>query len=256
MDKVITYEQPLNERVRAFLRMEYLFRQVNSYLGGNSEWDARNAVGTLIEIADFLTRTDVKTELIKELERHSNTLNGLVNSPAVDGDRLKAILQKIDQYLEKLKDSSFQPGQRLRQNDLITSVKQRLAIPGGTCNFDIPAFYFWLYKPENVRNSDLEYWINDLVLLKESIQLSLQMIRNSNSPSRETAERGFFQRQIDANVSCQLIRVVLPYDSKCYPEISGGKHRFAIRFMEMESSSTRPVQASGDITFELHCCIL
>lgn len=222
----------------------------------STEWDNRNALSTLIEIADFLTRTDVKTELIKELERHSTTLNGLVNSPAVDTNRLSIILEKIDQYLEKLKDNTYQPGQKLRQDEFIMSVKQRESIPGGTCSFDIPAYQFWLHKPVQQRIDDIQTWISDLLVLKDSIQLSLQMIRNSNSPSNEQAERGFYQKQIEANVACQLIRVVLPADSGFFPEISGGKHRFAIRFMEMSTSGDRPVQTSDTVSFELHCCIL
>lgn len=256
LDNYIIYEQPLNERVRAFLRMEYLFNQVDHYLRGNSEWDFRNAITTLIEISDFLNRTDVKSELIKELERHSNTLNALVNSPAVDSRRLSLILEKIDQYLEGLRSGSYQPGQNLRQNEFVMSVKQRLSIPGGTCNFDIPGFSHWLHRPENDITSDLQEWQKDLLILRDSIHLSLDMIRNSKNPSQELAERGFYQKQIETNVACQLIRVVLPVHSNFYPEISGGKHRFSIRFMEQPSTQERPVQTTESVKFELHCCIL
>lgn len=256
MDEYIIYEQPLNERVRAFLRMEYLFNQVNHYLSGSTEWDSRNAVTTLIEIADFLNRTDVKTELIKELERHSTTLNTLVNSPAVDKQRLSLILEKIYYFLDGLRNSTYQPGQNLRQNEFIMTVKQRVSIPGGTCNFDIPGFFHWQHKPLKDITSDLQEWQKDLLILRDSIQLSLQMIRNSKNPSRELAERGFYQKQIESNVACQLIRVVLPLHSKYYPEISGGKHRFSIRFMEQPSTVDRPVQTTESVKFELHCCVL
>ena len=252
----ITYEQPLSERMRAFLRMEFLFSQVSHYVNGTSEWDNRNAIAALIEIVDFITRSDIKTELIKELERHATTLNALANSPAVDNRRLSTILDNIDYFLGKLRDSSYQPGQILRQSDFLMSIKQRISIPGGTCNFDIPGYFYWLQKPARVKSSDFQLWQSDLLLLKDSIKLSLQMIRNSNTPSAEQAERGFYQKQIEANVACQLIRVVLPHDSKYYPEISGGKHRFAIRFMEQSSTSERPIQSKDTVKFELHCCIL
>lgn len=242
--------------MRAFLRMEFLFSQVSHYIDGSSEWDNRNAISALIEIVDFITRSDIKTELIKELERHATTLNALGDSPAVDNRRLSAILEKIDHFLGKLRDSSYQPGQILRQSEFLTSIKQRVSIPGGTCNFDIPGYFYWLHKPAQVKNTDLQNWLSDLLLLKDSINLSLQMIRNSNTPSSERAERGFYQKQIEANVACHLIRVVLTRDSNYYPEISGGKHRFAIRFMEQTSTSARPVQTKESVPFELHCCIL
>ena len=256
MNNHLAYEQPLNERVRAFLRMEYLYNQIDHYLQGRSEWDIRNTVTSLIDIVDFLTRTDIKTELIKELERHSSTLNALVNSPAVDSHRLSIILGKIDSYLTGLRDSSCQPGQVLRQNEFVMSIKQRHSIPGGTCNFDIPGYFFWLNKSREDMEKDIMNWQSDLQLLKDSIQLCLQMIRNSNTPSRVVAEKGFYQKQIESNVSCQLVRVILSPDSKYYPEISGGKHRFAIRFMEQPATSERPVQTQDTVNFELHCCIL
>ena len=256
VNSTITYEQPLNERMRTFLRMEFLFSQVSHYIDGESEWDNRNAISALIEIVDFITRSDIKTELIKELERHATTLNALVNSPAVDNQRLSAILEKIDHYLGQLRDSSYQPGQTLRQNEFLSSIKQRNSIPGGTCNFDIPGYFYWLHRPSQFKRSDLQNWQSDLLLLKDSIKLSLQMIRNSNTPSSEQAEKGFYQKQIEANVACHLIRVVLPHDSKYYPEISGGKHRFAVRFMEQSSMADRPVQTKDTVAFELHCCIL
>ena len=256
VNSTITYEQPLSERMRTFLRMEFLFSQVSHYINGTSEWDNRNAISALIEIVDFITRSDIKTELIKELERHSTTLNALVNSPAVDNQRLSTILDKIEFFLGQLRDSSYQPGQILRQNEFLMSIKQRDSIPGGTCNFDIPGYFYWLHRQSQVKSADLQNWQSDLLLLKDSIKLSLQMIRNSNTPSREQAEKGFYQKQIEANVACHLIRVVLPHDSKYYPEISGGKHRFAIRFMEQSDTADRPVQTKDTVSFELHCCIL
>ena len=242
--------------MRSFLRMEHLFTQISHYINGVSEWDSRNAINTLIEIVDFITRSDIKSELIKELERHANTLNALGNSPAVDNQKLSLILNKIDNYLGILRDASFQPGLNLRQNEFLMSVKQRLSIPGGTCNFDIPGYYYWLHKTAPEKFNDFDNWQKDLLLLRDSIKLSLQMIRNSNTPSKELAERGFYQKQIESNVACHLIRVVLPQASKYYPEISGGKHRFAIRFMEQPVTSERPFQTKDNVQFELHCCIL
>lgn len=256
MNNTIAYEQPLNERMRSFLRMEHLFNQITHYINGDSEWDSRNAITALIEIVDFISRSDIKSELIKELERHAATLGALTDSPAVDSRKLAAILNKIDYFLGILRDSAYQPGAALRQNEFLMSIKQRIAIPGGTCNFDIPGYFYWLHRSFQDKSVDFQIWQKEIILLRDSIQLSLQMVRNSNTPSNELAERGFYQKQIEANVACHLIRVILPRESKYYPEISGGKHRFAIRFMEQPSTSERPYQTKDNVSFELHCCIL
>lgn len=102
----------------------------------------------------------------------------------------------------------------------------------------------------------MEYWQNDLILIYDSLKLALHMIRSSATPVQERAMAGFFQKPIESNLVCQLIRVCIPSEKQLYPEISGGKHRFTIRFLEQPSTKSRPVQAQEDVDFELHCCIL
>ena len=252
----IIYEQPLNERVRTFLRLEYLFDALNYRITGSSEWDTRDALTSLLNITDLLSRSDIKSELIKELERHASTLEGLRRNPGVDPQRLDSILERINGLLVKLKDKACQPGQLIRQSELMNSVKQRSSIPGGSCSFDLPGFHHWLNRPHNDRVMVINHLGSDLQVIQEGISLSLHMIRNSTVPTSEEAENGFFQKPFDSNLSCHLVRVVIPPESRFYPEISGGKHRFTIRFMEQPDSSARPVQSRDNVRFVLHCCIL
>jgi len=252
----IAYEQPLNERVRTFLRVEYLFDLADHYSAGDSPWDARLCLASLLEIVDLIGRSDVRNELIKELERHSATLTALEANPGVDPQRLASVLRELNAYLLELRDGASQPGQVLRKDELVQSIRQRNAIPGGTCNFDLPAYHHWLHNPATDRKRRLDLWQKDLQVLKNAMKLALNMIRNSTSPKREQAERGFFQKPIESNVSCQLVRVVLPAGSKYYPEISGGRHRFTVRFMEQPETAERPAQTQDTVEFILHCCIL
>ena len=54
---IITYEQPLNERIRTFLRLEFLFQQANHGLQHRSPWDTRASLTNLIEILNVFGRT-------------------------------------------------------------------------------------------------------------------------------------------------------------------------------------------------------
>ena len=256
MNTEVSYEQPLNERVRTFLRIEHLFDFAEYHLARETSWDSRQSISTLLDINDLLARSDIKSELAKELERYSTTLSNLEMNPGVDHHRLDLVLQDINNYLGLLRDSSCQPGNTLRQDELISSIKQRSAIQGGACSFDLPNYHFWLNRPHNERLDFLNAWQDDLLIIKKSIKLTLLMLRNSSNPTKETALSGFFQQAMEANLSCQLIRVVLPDSATYYPEISGGKHRFTIRFMEQAATNQRPIQVEKDIEFELHCCIL
>jgi cell division protein ZapD len=252
----IIFEQPLNERVRTFLRLEHLFQITRHHMLNDSEFDSRAAVTGLLNIVDLLSRSDIRADLIKELDRHATTLNSLSANPNVDQERLRNILDNILTLLESMKKTSYQPGLNIRQDEFIISIKQRSMIPGGSCNFDLPNYHYWLHKIFNNRTSDLNHWQSDLLLIYESLKLALLMIRSSATPVRECAKAGFFQKPIESNLACQLIRVSLPSEKQYYPEISGGKHRFTIRFLEQPSTKSRPVQVQEDVDFELHCCIL
>ena len=256
MEKIVIYEQPLNERVRSFLRLEHLFGIADHHSPQDSQWDSRIAISCLLEILDLITRSDIKSDLIKELEKHTVTLDVLKNNPNVDHQRLNDILSNINDYLNTLRDNEFLPGQHLKNDELITSIKQRISIPGGTCNFDLPAFHHRLHKPAQSRHDDLTRWKQDISVIQKSLSIALLMLRNSTTPVIENAESGFHQQPIESKLSCQLIRVFLPEDCSYFPEISGGKHRFTIRFMEQISTSSRPVQTKNAVEFELHCCIL
>ena len=256
MQNKIIYEQPLNERIRNFLRLEHLFDLIKYRSEDNSFWDCRIILESLLEINELLTRSDLKSELIKELERHASMLNSLLHNPAVDQNRLNQIHNDITKLLEVLRDKSYQPGTRLKQDELVTSFKQRISISGGTCSFDLPRFHHWLNQPAHKRNQNINDWQQDLQSIREASYLVLNMIRNSTTPDRKNADSGFYQQAIESNLSCQLIRVLLPSASRYYPEISGGKHRFTIRFMEDSDTESRTVQTMNDVEFELHCCIL
>jgi cell division protein ZapD len=256
MQNKIIFEQPLNERMRNLLRLEHLFDLIEFRSKDTFEWDSRNILESLLEINDLLSRSDLKTELIKELERHSLMLTSLENNPAVDKNRLDAVNNELCDLLVQLRDNTYQPGSRLRNDELVTSFKQRISIPGGTCNFDLPRFHYWLNQPALTRKQDLIKWSADLEPIKKSTYMALDMVRNSTHPVKEKAETGFYQKPIESNLSCQLIRVILPPASRYYPEISGGKHRFTIRFMEGSATDSRSSQTNNDVDFELHCCIL
>ena len=70
----VVYEQPLNERMRTFLRLEFLYTQATYHSEMNNSWSARAAVSSLLEILAITARGDSRMDVLKELERHVNVL--------------------------------------------------------------------------------------------------------------------------------------------------------------------------------------
>ncbi|MGH8580616.1 MAG: cell division protein ZapD [Gammaproteobacteria bacterium] len=251
----IAYEQPLNERTRAFLRLEHLFACVDHSLRQPSPWDSRNCVTGLIDISDLLPRIDIKAELIKELDRDQSKLASLETRAGVDMERLGETLQQIHTVLGALRANGYDPGQALRTHELVFAVKQRLNMAGGTCSFDLPAFHYWLNQPSGVREEQLSHWVQDLSVVRQGLDLVLRLIRSSSEPASQLARQGFFRQDLDPNASYQMIRVFLPGDARCFPEISGSRHRFTIRFMQ-PSPEGRASKSERDVKFDLQCCVI
>ncbi len=255
-EATVVYEQPLNERVRALLRLEYLFERAAFRMDGPSSWDSRVCVEAIIDIVNIMSRTDLKTEIIKELERDAATLEALGAKPGVDHERLNELLERIRGLLNDLRTGESVPGQAVRQNELLSYVRQRSSIPAGTCSFDIPAYQHWLERPAESRISDIHAWLSHFEPVRDAVTLCLQLIRGSANASREVAEAGFYQRNLDSSAPCQLVRVVVPADASWFPEISGGRHRFSIRFVQQLDTASRPTQSKEQIAFDLQCCAI
>lgn len=250
----VVYEQPLNERIRNCLRLEHLFSGIESGIRGTTEWSARDALSRMLEVTDFLTRTDIKGELLKELGREISTFNGLRNNPGVSPAALDRTVSAIREVLARLKSPECQPGACLRNDELANQVRQRLSIPGGTCSFDVPALHYWLNSDPTLRSARLEDWMRDLRAIEKATNTILRLVRESSTPRGATATGGFYQQQLEPSTQCQIVRVVMPFNAPVYPEISGGKHRFSVRFYVQRQTSGRPVQTEDDVSFELQCC--
>lgn len=256
MNSQIIFEQPINERIRMFLRIEQLIQRFEYNLSGQTHWDAHHALTTLLEVIDLAARGDLKSELMKELKRQSANLEALQASPGVNQESLRAIVESHHHLIESLHGQNGHPGGQLKNDEFLNSIKQRTVIPGGTCDFDLPVYHYWLTRPIEQRNADLHRWMRPFEQIHAASTIILDLVRKSSNPRPERAVNGFFQRNLEPGQPFQLIRVFMPEATPCFPELSAGKHRFSIRFLELPNLATRPTQVHTDIDFSLACCSL
>lgn len=256
MSEISVFEQPLNERIRTFLRLEHLFCQFEQHMKHTSAWDTQSAIKAIIDLLSMVGRGDTKRETIKELERQNLNLKSFIEIPDIDHGRLALLIDEQKKCIEELHAVSGNIGQSLQSNELLNAIRQRLTIPGGLCDFDLPAYSHWLNQPFENRQSVLNEWFEPLRVLQTAITLIVKVIRESTDAVDEVAEDDFFQRNLEGNQSCLLIRVLLPADLNIFPEISAGKHRFSIRFLRTDNPAQRPEQETSDVEFKLACCTL
>ncbi len=250
----LVYEQPLNERIRTFLRLEHLFNRARHHLHNATEHDAHSFICALIDINNLTMRGDLKSEIIKELERQHAALKRHLHTEGVDQTKLEALLQTQINLLDKLHASQEQLGQHLKSEMLFNNIRQRLTIPGGTCDFDLPVYHHWLNLPHAEHLETLASWLRPFEPLSEAIASCLDTIRNSTDPKPQAADSGYYEQALDQNIEIHLIRVLLDKHLNCYPTISAGKHRLNIRFMEWLPGEARSPQTSADVAFSLMIC--
>ena len=250
------YEQPLNEKIRAFLRLEKLFHEYAFHLKHGSEWNNRIAIDTILEILAYTTRSDIKLEVLKELERQHTRLERLSKRPQIDQSQLSSVLKNIQQRMGELQSISGQIGQSTKNIELLSAVAQKSSVPGSICDFDLPALRHWLTLSKDKRQKNLEKWFQPFGHLDRSVQLILDILRHSAESTDEIAANGFFQKSLDTNQAIQLLHIEVPADSECYPEISAGKHRFSVRFMKNSNPAERPEQCQGEVNFKLKMCLI
>lgn len=255
MKKKATYEQPLNEHVRGLLRLEHLFEGITYHLKGAAASDTRTVTHLLIETVDFLGRFNLRTELLKNLERQAQELEKWQNTPNADMELISRLMGKLKTVFENLKNAEESTGEQLAQHYLLNTVKQRLNVPGGSCRFDLPIFYHWLLKNPKQRQYELSEWLSPLEPLRDAVNLDLYLIRNNQQTSQETAIKGLYQANLKVDADYQLIQVSLPAEHPCYPEMNCGKHRLTVRFFEPNNPWSRPLQTEQDVNFELGYCL-
>ena len=250
----IYYEFPLNERIRVFMRLEQLFLQLNHFMQGATVYDKRAAISVLLDILTIFSRSDLKSELIKELDRHTKVLNQFASNQSVDNDKLQQTLEDFNNASRTLYNTSGKIGINVMESDLFQSISQRNPIPGGSCSFDLPAYHHWLEQDEAIQQRDLQRWTQPLATIRIAIDLVLNITRQSGSPKPQLANGGFFQLGLDKSHAINLLRLAVASDLACFAEISGGKHRVSIRFMQPSHDENRPTQVADDIPFSLSLC--
>jgi cell division protein ZapD len=251
---VISYEYPLSERIRTLLRLEDLYERLDYFLSKQAPREHHVALLLIFEIFEVASRADLKSDLLQELERQKQALEGLRGNPEIAEQALADVLRQIDQSASRLYQASGKIGQELRENEWLMSIKQRTNIPGGICEFDLPSYHFWLHSHPEEQRRDLEQWASPFLPIRDAVDIVLRLLRSSGKSSIQVAQQGTYQQMMTGKLA-QMIGVRLARDYPCVPEISANKYALNIRFMT-QAGGQRPRAIESDVEFELTFCNL
>lgn len=251
---MISYEFPLNERMRTLLRLEDLFTRVELLIERSDSIDHHVALTVLFEILEVAARADLKSDLLQELERQKKILSALHSNPAISESALESILNEIDGASTDLLSMTGKIGQHLRDNEWLMGIKQRACIPGGVCEFDLPAYHYWQHQNSESRRSHLRAWLNPMLPLRVAFTIVLKLLRESGKAHQFNAVLGNFQQMQGGKVA-QMLRIQVEDSIPCIPEISANKYALNIRFVTADYTA-KTSQYEKDVPFGLIFCSL
>ena len=186
----------------------------------------------MFEILEVASRADLKSDLLQELDRQRTFLDALRNNPAISRGQAEpgagATSTARSRTCTRL---SGKTGQNLRENEWLMAIKQRAGIPGGTSEFDLPSYHYWLQHPAEQRRADLaDVAEAPASPVHAALSIVLRVLRESGRTVSLVAYQGVFQ-QTPAEKPAQMLRLSLARDLPCIPEISANKYALNIRFL-------------------------
>ncbi len=251
---MINYEYPFNERVRTYLRLEHLFERLGLLLARETALDHHYAFVTIFEIIEVGARADLKSDVLRDLEKHRQQFASYRDNPAIAQDVLLNTLTQIEASYAALNGQPGKAGVTLNDNEWVTSVRSRIGIPAGTCEFDLPAYYHWQHYSADQRRADLTRWASTLWPLAQCISVLMKLLRDSGSPQKVMATAGQYQQNLPQGRSFQLLRLRIDAHSGLIPEISGNRLMVSVRLLRAALDDKLPSPSGEDVELELTFC--
>ena len=249
-NQVSIYEEPVTERVRKFIRIESLLQKILYFKDKDNSLENYIAVQSLCDLYELLMRSDLKSELIREMETQNNIFKKMQDLPTADTDKLKSILEKQKMLLDMLHGVQSNYLDFLTNDILFKSFHKNFRSQIQPSSID-----FWLSRDVSWRSNIINLWIEPLIFIKKSIDFILEIIRKSGNFQDKFAEKGFYIEKLNPKKNILLVRITLTTDLYYFPQVSVGKQRINIMFMTKDETNNF-VKYQEDVSFLLTLCSL
>lgn len=253
---MVLFEYPLNERIRTLLRFESLFEHLFRFEKEVDPLMQEVTFRILFEMVDACTRTDIRSELLKELDKHKKIIE---QSCLNVGDEL-AVAEATQQLnalneMTALLTASHRFGNCLTTNKWLTYLKNRFASFGFATDTEVPQYRLWQTMSVTQRQQQVHEWIEPIRPYYEAIKMALGRLRQSGTVlEASVGKAGSHAESLGGNI-CQLVRIWVD-DQTLYPEVTANRHMISISFKRLnEELDSLPVHGQ-DISFKFSLCNL
>lgn len=249
----VKYEHPLNEKIRIFLRMEYLWQELEKCLQMESDISCMYGLNFLLQLLEINDRFDLKSDAIKYTDKLIVKFHKLRNNPDADVEKIDEIITILKNSLVRMKSVVGKLSAGIGSNEWLSTIRQKVLLPGGTCPSDLPFLYYWQKFPLTLKVNQILEWREVFHPLVDSIKKVLFYTRQTSKVYEVSALNGNYQKMIDNQYEPQIIIVEVPAKLNIYPEISGNRYRIAIRFLQTDLES-KATLFTEKVDFKLSVC--
>lgn len=248
----ILYEFPCNEKTRMYLRLEMLFRRYEWFCKQDDPIAHHAALSALFELVDASARSDLRNELLQEIERQRQHLYVLRGNPGVLQTPLEQTLEELARAANSIRKTVGRSAQQIRENEWLQLIRARQSIPGGTTEFDLPMLHYWLSRSAAERRTELEGWVSLMNPTRDGIRLVLGLLRNSMTERLCEAVGGMFQLPMSGR-NHALARIWVTATEDLVPEVSANKYMLWVRFSRPDAGHRLHVSREN-VSFRLGLC--
>ena len=249
-NQVSIYEEPVQEKIRKFIKIEFLFNKLFYFKHKENKNDNYIALLALCELYEILSRSDIKSELIREIENQNHYFKKIKEIPEANSEKLSSVLEKQKVLLQLIHSIESNYLEYLENDILFKTIAKNSINPLQPTSVE-----FWLSRDIVLRENQINLWTEPLLFIKKSVDFILEVIRKSGRFEDKLAEKGFFIEKLDPKKNILLIRITLTSDLYYYPQISVGKQRLNIMFMSKDDKNNL-ISHKEDVAFILTTCVL
>ncbi len=242
------YEEPVDERIRKFLKLENYFLKINKHKEIDTIFDSYAAMFNLVCIYQNLSRGEIKRELIREIDFHKSRYLEYIKIPDSDKTKLNSIMEKQDVILNTLHNLKANYLSDLHTDELFQFCTKH-------CDTLSSELDYWLTRDHNFRLDQLNLWLELLKPIENSVNFCLDILRKSSETREECANNGMYVFKLESDKKVRLLRITMHSDNYFFPRISVGPQRATISFMTLNNEN-KFIQMKDDITFVIDLCYI
>ena len=237
---MIHYEFALNEKTRKFLRLEEIFIRAETQLANRIKASGCELFETLFNLMASASRSDLKVELIQEIERQRGKAEKLIRTKK--NIALQVALKKHRVMLEK---SSIKPGFYFGTDKFLQEIKARSDSPFGILSTDFPEMQLWLQtQTPKSRRLFFKEKFAPFLPIKNAVTFLNSILRESAKMKIHKSNHARYEIKLDSSHKNDLVLVELSENLGVIPALSSNKYAININFNSNSMNKSNKVNKS------------